>query len=266
MNQEFIRKVSLKGRRVFVAGAGKGIGAASALMLADQGASVLSVSRKTEDLKILEGKMYGEGHSFLESDLTTEEGIRQLSERFQEWGMPDIIVANFSKRSRPKKISAQYPSDWENLNEDILYLIHILPSVLENQRKNRFGRWIGISSAAASVFGPGQSFYSAKKNLLVSLFNTLSVEEGRNGITANIISPGIIDTPGIHNNYSEDIRNIFSGMNCVGRSGAAEEVAFAVSFLASPLSSFVTGVHLPVSGGFELGWSIQSAIEGKIIL
>lgn len=265
MNQEYIRKISLQGRRALIAGAGKGIGAASALMLADQGASVLAVSRKLSDLNLLQEKMYGDGHSFLESDLTAEEGIRHLDERIREWGMPDIIVACFSKRNRYGKISKQSGSDWSRINEDILYLIHILPSVLEYQRKNRFGRWIGISSAAAAVFGPGQSVYSAKKNLLVSLLSTLAVEEGRNGITANIISPGITDTPGIRNYYPEDLRNIFSGMNCIRRVGTADEVAAAVSFFASPLSSFVTGVNLPVSGGFELGWSIQSAVEGKIL-
>lgn len=266
MNQEYIRKISLEGRRVLAAGAGKGIGAATALMLADQGASVLSVSRKMEDLKLLEEKMYGKGHSFLESDLTTEAGIQLLGSRILDWGQPDIIVACFSKRSRSKRISKQSVSDWARLNEDILYLIHILPSVLEYQRRNRFGRWIGISSSAASVFGPGQSLYSSKKNLLLSLFSTLAVEEGKNGITANIISPGIIDTPGVQDHYSEEIRNVFSGMNCIGRAGTAEEVASAVCFFANPLSSFVTGVNLPVSGGFELGWSIQSAVEGKIIL
>jgi NAD(P)-dependent dehydrogenase (short-subunit alcohol dehydrogenase family) len=90
---------------------------------------------------------------------------------------------------------------------------------------------------------------------------TLALEEGLNGITANVVAPGFIRTEGTVA-YPTEVFERLSAANALGRVGHPQEVAHVVSMLAHPDGGFVTGATIPVSGGVELGWAIGEAARG----
>ncbi|MCB1179604.1 MAG: SDR family oxidoreductase, partial [Leptospiraceae bacterium] len=205
-------------------------------------------------------------NDWIDADLSTEQGIEILINKIKDWGIPDIIVANVYLRSNSIKLKNINSSSVPLINNNLEHLFQLIPICIEEQRKNKFGRWIGISSMISKMGGPGQSIYSMQKSALESLFKTIAIEEGKNGITANTISPGIIESPGAKSNYPNELLDTFSKMNLIGRAGKEEDVASAVLFLASPISSYITGVDIPVCGGYNLSWGIQYALEGKLNL
>ncbi len=266
MNSEFIKNFSLDGKKALVLGASKGIGRASCLFLSNQGASIFGVARGEEGLSTLIDSLPTNDNSYLAVDLSKDENISQLIQAIKKWGIPDIVVANLYIRTRPEKLSTEKKNPAEFILDDLKYLFKLISFCIPSQRDKKFGRWIGISSMTASIGGPGQGSYSIKKTALESVLKTLAIEEGKFGITANIISPGIILTEGANNNYSPELLDTFSRMNVMGRAGCPEEIAHAVSFLASPLASYITGVNIPVCAGYDLGWGIEYALEGKLKL
>lgn len=266
MNPEFLKTISLEGKRVLISGSSRGIGFACAKYLSNLGASIFGVARGKEDLNSMYHSLYGNGHRTLAIDLSTENGIDELVSGIEEWGIPDIIIANLYIRTTPLKLTELKNTNQTKFLEDLKYLIHILPVCLPVQRQKKFGRWIGISSMVANLGGPGQAIYSIKKNSVESLFKTLAIEEGKNQITANTVSPGIILSPGTIQNYSKELLDTYSKMNLIGRAGSEEEVAHAVAFLASPLASYITGINIPVCAGYDLSWGIQYALEKKLNL
>ena len=266
MNQIFLNNFSLENKKALILGASKGIGLAISQFLSNQGATIFAVARGKYELASLINSLPSQGNRYLAIDLAKENDIAELISTIQNWGIPDVIVANLYIRTKSEKINSLYRESTEFILDDLKCLFKLFPICIPAQRENKFGRWIGISSMSANLGGPGQAVYSIKKNALESLFKTLALEEGRNYITANIISPGFILTPGVNSNYSQDNISIFSKMNAMGRAGSPEEIAHTASFLASPLASYITGVTIPVCGGYNLGWAIQNAIEGKLNL
>ncbi|MBK7057981.1 MAG: SDR family oxidoreductase [Leptospiraceae bacterium] len=266
MNTEFVKNFSLEGKRALILGGSKGIGRTCSQFLSNQGASIFAVARGEQGLSTLVKSLPTLDNSYLAVDLSKDESIERLIEAITRWGIPDVIVANLYIRTPSEKLSVLKENSTELILEDLKYLFHLFPICIPQQRKNQFGRWIGISSMTASLGGYGQAAYSIKKTALESVIKTLAIEEGRFGITANTVSPGIILTTGTNDNYPQDLISTFSKMNVIGRAGTCEEVAHAVSFLASPLASYITGVNIPVCAGYNLGWGIQYATQGKLKL
>lgn len=256
---------SLKGKTALVAGASRGIGRAVSILLAAKGSQIIAVARGEEDLNKLRSLLPGEGHRFISVDLSDAAGIERLYQHCQDYSFPDIVVANFNFRTPPEKIgfllqkadlsSAFVPVD--DLVKNINYLAKILPETIDHQKQNSFGRWIGIGSIVSKMGGPGQFLYTASKQLLGSMMKTIAVEYGDRNITANMVLPGFIDTDATRKNYSPEHFNRLASMNLVKRAGSADEIAHAVAFLADPLASYITGIELPVCGGYDLSWALQ---------
>jgi len=258
-NSELSQRVAL------VTGAGRGIGRTTALMLARRGAKIVAVSRSQENLQELESELRresGEGsmpaHLFLTLDLVASSGPEKLLEFLAEKGFPHIVVANLHQRRESGRLgNNKFELDGKSVLENIAYLKAILPSTLLFQRQVGFGRWVGVSSMVASMGGPGQGLYTVQKGVLENLLRTLALEEATHNITANIVSPGLVDTPGVRENYGDELFEKISAMNLMGRAASPEEIAYAIAFLVSPYASYITGVTLPVCGGYNLSWSLQ---------
>jgi acetoacetyl-CoA reductase len=90
-----------------------------------------------------------------------------------------------------------------------------------------------------------------------SLFLNLAVEEGKYGVTANLVAPGFILTPSIEKALPKEVIEKVSVSNIMKRAGKPEEVAAAVNFFASPVAAYITGVTLPVCGGAQLAWNFS---------
>jgi 3-oxoacyl-[acyl-carrier protein] reductase len=115
----------------------------------------------------------------------------------------------------------------------------------------RWGRIINIASVAGlRAVGTGRTAYGTSKAALVALTRQIAVELAADGITANAICPGPIDTPLTRVLHSDQFRSEYTRAIPMSRYGTTEEIAFAAAFLASDGASYITGIALPVDGGF----------------
>jgi len=247
----------LAGKKAFIAGAGRGIGRAVALQLSGMGASVVCAARTRIDLDSLARELSGSDNFMIVADLASGPGIEKMMSYFHDTSFPDIVVAAVDVHRPLAKVgSEEFDISPEKLAETFQYLNTLFPLALQHQRANNFGRWIHVSSIVAQMGGPGQALYIARKNIINSVFRNIAVENGMYNITANSVLPGLILTEGLLKKYGKAVVDKLSGKNLMKRAGLPEEVACAVGFLASPQASYITGIDLPVCGGYNLSWSL----------
>jgi 3-oxoacyl-[acyl-carrier protein] reductase len=125
--------------------------------------------------------------------------------------------------------------------------------VVPKMMKARWGRIVLVSSVGAYIGAPGQANYAASKAGLIGLARSIAREYGPRGITANVVAPGPIDTDMLAS-MPEDRRAALGSQVPVGRIGSVEEVAAAVTFLASEPAAYITGAVVPVDGGLGMGF------------
>ncbi len=242
-------------RYALITGAGNGIGKAICLHLEKKGFRIIAVSRNEKHLEEIQNALIEKEHLFLLTDLVTKTGCENLLAFLQKNEMPHVVINNLRTFSDRKKLIGLSTSLFEfNIKENIDHLLIIMKAVLEFQRTQKFGRWIGIGSMSNYLGVPGMAVYNMQKSILEQLMQTLATEEGKYGITANMVIPGLILTPEVKDKYTEDEFQLRSRQNVLQRIGKPEEVAAAVAFLADEEASYITGINLPVNGGNHLGW------------
>jgi 3-oxoacyl-[acyl-carrier protein] reductase len=247
--------------RALVIGASRGIGAAVARRLAADGLAVTAVARDGAALGDVVGGLDGTEHHAVVADLATHAGRADLVAQLAD-APCHVVVLTLRVRRPWARLEATSGEDLvQSFAENTEYLPTVLSACLPGQRAAGFGRWIAISSAMAELGGAGQAAYVAQKGALEALMRTVAVEEGRHGITANVVAPGFIRTDGTEQTYDPAIFDALARSNALGRPGTPDEVAHVVAMLAHPSGGFVTGATIPVSGGVQLGWSIDAAVR-----
>ncbi|MBG9378678.1 SDR family oxidoreductase [Panacibacter sp. DH6] len=246
---------TLSGKTALVTGAGVGIGHAICKTLAAQGAAVIAVARNQQNLAALQNDLPGNNHQYWSIDLASDAGQQQLLQQLEQHSFPHIVVNNLNIPSQKKRLINTTKQDFaDSFSVNIDHLFVIMEKVLQFQRAENFGRWVGISSLTAQAGIPGQTIYGAQKSAMEAVFINLAVEEGKYGITSNLVAPGFIDTPSVEARVPKAVSAMLSTTNVLKRAGTPEEVAAAVAFFASPAASYITGIVLPVCGGAQLAW------------
>jgi 3-oxoacyl-[acyl-carrier protein] reductase len=189
-------------------------------------------------------------------DLSSPEGKDKLLAQLTAFGFPHIVVCNINIPSEKKRVINITEENFsKGFTANIDHLFTILEKTVQFQRSEKFGRWIAVSSFAAGIGLPGQAVYNAQKTTLGALTLNIATEEGKYGITANIVSPGFIQTPATETRIPKEMFDKLASFNVLKRAGKPEEVAAAICFLASPGAAYITGVNLPVCGGAQLAWN-----------
>lgn len=247
--------MKLEGRVALVTGASQGIGHACALALAGQGASVALAARNQQKLDELVAQITasgGKAAAFV-MDVGDEEQIKAgIKAAIGQFGKIDILVNN-AGITRDQLVMRMKRADWDSvLNTNLTSAYLCIQQVIGSMLKQRWGRIINITSIFGQMGQAGQANYAASKAGLIGLTMAMARELASRNITCNAVAPGFIETS-MTSVLSEEFRQNAVKMIPLGRVGAAEDVANAVTFLASDAASYITGHVLNVNGGMLMG-------------
>ncbi len=231
-------------------GGAQGIGAAIARRLAADGADVVIADLAIESAKALAQEI---GAVAVELDVTDAERVSAV---MQAHG-PFQILVNNAGVDQHAFFTDTTLADWRRLLavnlESVFATTH---AVLPAMQAARFGRIINIASEAGRMGSRGGAVYAAAKGGVIAFTRSIARENGRLGVTANVVAPGPIDTPMLRTAVAqggETLLKAMTGATLAGRLGTPDEVAAAVAFLASDAAGFITGEVLGVSGGMGCG-------------
>ncbi|MGG4578948.1 SDR family oxidoreductase [Alcaligenes sp. Me129] len=241
----------LDGKVALVTGASSGIGRAIALMFAEQGAALVLTARRGALLEAVakEIRQSGGRAEFVTGDITQAETHEQLIEAAtSRFGGLDIAINNAGIVGALKPLAEMTLEEWQatlntNLEAAFLGARSQIPAML-----HRGGGSIVFTSSfvGTSVGLPGMSAYGAAKAALMGLVKGITADYAAQGIRANALLPGGTDTDIAGDQSSKDWA---AGLHAMKRIAQPEEIASAALFLASPMSSFVTGSALFADGG-----------------
>ncbi|WP_025884563.1 SDR family oxidoreductase [Asaia prunellae] len=236
----------LAGKRAIVTGAGQGIGRASAILFASEGAEVFAVDRKTEALATLSG-CHPVTLDLLKSD--------DITARMAEIGAVDILFncAGYVDSGSLLETSAEgYRLSFAlNVHAMVDVTRAVLPGMLD-----RGGSIINMASVASSVIGvPNRFAYGTTKAAVIGLSKSIAVDYVTRRIRCNVICPGTVQSPSLDERLSstgdaEAARKAFIARQPMGRIGTAEEIAELALYLASDASAYTTGSVHVIDGGW----------------
>jgi 3-oxoacyl-[acyl-carrier protein] reductase len=245
--------INLSGRIAIVTGASRGIGRATARLLAQQGATVIAAARGenargTADEILAAG---GQAHA-ISVDVTDRESVdRMAGETLERFGRVDVLVNN-AGIARDQLLLRMKRDDWDAvLATNLTAMFSCAQAVLRPMVKQRSGRIISISSVVGQSGNAGQANYAASKAGIIGFSKALAQEVGSRGITVNVVSPGLIETD-MTRGLTEGAHETWASKIPLGRLGTPEDVAAAVCFLASDAAAYITGQVLAVNGGMYM--------------
>ncbi|WP_269914246.1 3-oxoacyl-ACP reductase FabG [Acinetobacter sp. HY1485] len=243
MTQE--RKVAL------VTGASRGIGAAIAQQLIQDGFFVVGTATSEAGAEKLTAQ-FAENGAGAVLDVRDADAIENLVSHIEKEHGAVLVLVNNAGITRDGLLLRMSEDDWDDiLNIHLKAVYRLSKRVLKGMARARFGRIINISSVVAHLANPGQANYSAAKAGMEAFGRSLAKEMGSRQITVNSVAPGFISTE-MTAHLSEDICKKMNEQVALGRFGEPQDIANAVSFLASEKSSYITGNVLHVNGGLYM--------------
>ena len=243
----------LENKVAIITGAGSGIGKATALLFAEQGAKVVvsDISEENGKTAVKEITSKGGDAIFVRADSSSPEDNAELVEKtLKQYGKLDIAVNN-AGIGGPLGLTGEYPVDgWKktidiNLSGVFYGLRYQIPAILKNG-----GSIINIASILGHTGTKFSPAYVAAKHGVVGLTKAAALEYADKKIRINAVGPGYIKTPLVMNTLDADALDALVGLHPIGRLGESEEIAEVILWLASSKSSFVTGAYYPVDGGY----------------
>ena len=241
----------LSGKTALITGASGGIGSAIAKNLSQQGAHVVLHGTRAGRLEELASEI-GSNVSVVTANLSDRDAVGSLvAEAAKATGAIDILVNN-AGITRDNLFMRMKDEEWDDVLEvNLTSSMLLCRSAIRAMMKARWGRIISISSIVGVTGNPGQPNYAASKAGMIGFSKSLAAEVASRGVTVNIVAPGFIETPMTDQLTDEQKQKLLANVPA-DRLGSSQEVAAAVSFLASEEAAYMTGSTLHVNGGMAM--------------
>lgn len=253
----YLPSFNLSGKVAIVTGAGRGIGRALAIGLAEAGADVALISRTETDLERTAASIHELGRRtlILQADVTSRDQVRGTVDRvMREWGKIDLLINNAGMNIRSKALDVT-DEEWQTIMDTNLKSAFMLSQEVGQRMKelNNGGRIVNISSVAGHVALRTGVVYAATKAAMIQMTKVLALEWGKYGINVNSIGPWYFKTPLTEKLLADEdyVRDILA-VTPLNRVGELPELVGPVVFLCSEAGSYVSGQTLFVDGGMTI--------------
>ena len=242
----------LKETVALVTGASRGIGAAIADRLANDGARVIGTATTQDGAARITESLRARGGRGVVLDVTSQESIDSVIADIDAKEGAIGVLCNNAGITRDMLLLRMKQDDWDAvLQTNLASVFRLSKAVLRGMMKARKGRIISIASIVGLTGNPGQANYAAAKAGMIGFTKSLAREVGSRGITANVVAPGFSDTD-MTRALNESQRETLNGQIPLARLGLPSDIAAAVAFLASADASYITGETLHVNGGMYM--------------
>lgn len=243
---------SLEGKKILITGASSGIGAVTAIECSRMGAKVIITGRNEERLNQTFGRLdtsMGVNHQLIVADLTNENSLISLVDNTDEL---DGLVNNAGV-NRVKPVTFIKQEDLEYVFQNNTWSAVNLTRLLCKKKKLKKNSSVVFTSSVSAFFNaPGRALYAASKSALTAFMRSFAVELADKGIRVNAVHPGMVETKMISENLTEEELHNNLKEYPLNRFGRPEDVAWAIIYLLSNASSWVTGTSMVIDGGFMM--------------
>lgn len=254
--------LDLQGKRALIGGSTQGIGKASAIELANLGATITLLARNETSLKETLGELptpFGQVHNYLVADFSFPDQLKSVVQKFIDNNTIHILVNNTGGPPGGQAIDAT-PEDFIKAFTSHLICNQVLTqAVVQGMKQSKYGRIINIISTSVKIPIKGLGVSNTTRGAVANWAKTIASELAPFGITVNNVLPGttmtgrldsIIKTKAEKSKRTyEEVKNEMIAEVPAGRISEPHEVAAAVAFLASPAAGYITGINVPVDGG-----------------
>jgi 3-oxoacyl-[acyl-carrier protein] reductase len=243
--------MSLENEIALVTGASRGIGQAIALELGRRGAVVVGTATSSSGSEkignyLKENGIQGQGAVLDVTDQASVDNL--LAELEKTLGAPTIVVNN-AGITRDNLLMRMKESEWDEIMDtNLKSIFRVSKACVRAMTKARKGRIINITSVVGVTGNAGQCNYAAAKAGVIGFTKSMAREVASRNITVNAVAPGFIDTD-MTRALPDEHKQALTAQIPLGRLGGAEDIAYAVAFLASPAAGYITGTTIHVNGG-----------------
>lgn len=255
--------IDLTNKRAIVCGSSQGIGKATAIQFASSGASVVLIARNEESLRNALRELPAtnkQNHNFIVADFSDPEGLKKKLHNYVSENPPiHILVNNTGGPKGGPAITADTSEYLQAFSNHLICNQILVQSVVDGMKKEKYGRIINIISTSVKQPLKGLGVSNTIRGAVASWAKTLSSELGHFGITVNNVLPGatkterlssIIENKSNASGKEQDLIKVEMIKEIpAGRFAEPEEIAYAVTFLASEYASYINGINVPVDGG-----------------
>ena len=245
----------IKDKTVLITGANKGIGFAIVEKFLKNECNVIACSRKDDDLTLRKlsdiGKKYPKKIKIYKLDLSKINDVDNVCNKILEENKKvDVLINNAGQNHVALFLMTKIQKFKEIFEVNFFSHLSITQKIVKNMIRNKAGSIINIASNAASEADPGRAAYATSKASMITFTKILAKELGGYGIRVNSISPGLTNTDMMKEGISEKIFSDTISRIPLKRAAQPEEIANTCLFLASDLSSYITGENISVTGGY----------------
>lgn len=245
----------LKGKVVFATGANSGIGHAQAKAFLMQGALVFALD--IEESRIIELKnTYGDTFDYVLGSVREKDDVETAVQRaIEKFGRVDILLNTAGVLDGYAKTLETDEALWDRvMDTNVKGTYHVTNTVLAHMLKQKNGVIVNMASIAGYVAGGGGAAYTASKHAIIGYTKQLDYDYARDGIRANALAPGAIETPMNQADFAGDgaMAKWVAEETPAGRWAKPEEVANLTLFIASEVSDYIHGAVIPIDGGWTM--------------